>query len=62
MLFAPDAKSSIDEVATGRDAVYASIYHDVTGSVHAFRAGADGRWTDSVLPLPAGRLHAYRVG
>ena len=54
VLFAPDAKSSIDEVATGRDAVYASIYHDVTGSVHAFRAGADGRWTDSVLPLPPG--------
>ena len=22
---------------TGRDAVYASIYHDVTGSIHAFR-------------------------
>ena len=54
VLFAPDAKSSIDEVATGRDAVYASIYHDVTGSVHAFRTGADGRWTDSVLPLPPG--------
>ncbi len=54
LLFAPDAKSSIDEVATGRDAVYASIYHDVTGSVHAFRAGADGRWSDTVLPLPPG--------
>ena len=54
VLFAPDAKSSIDEVACGRDAVFASIYHDVTGSVHAFRAGADGRWSDTVLPMPAG--------
>ena len=43
LLFTPDAKSSIDEVAVGRDAIYASIYHDVTGSVHAFRAGAGGQ-------------------
>jgi prolyl oligopeptidase len=54
VLFTPDAKSSIDEVAVGRDAVFASIYHDVTGSVHAFRASADGRWSDTELPLPAG--------
>jgi prolyl oligopeptidase len=53
VLFTPDAKSSIDEVATGRDAVFASIYHDVTGSVHAFRVGATGRWGDTVLPMPA---------
>ena len=53
VLFTPDAKSSIDEVATGRDAVFASIYHDVTGSVHAFRPGAQGHWSDTVLPLPA---------
>jgi prolyl oligopeptidase len=53
VLFTPDAKSSIDEVATGRDAVFASIYHDVTGSVHAFRPGAQGQWSDTVLPLPA---------
>ena len=45
---------SIDEVVAGRDAVYASIYHDVTGSVHAFRAGRAMAWTDTVLPLPAG--------
>jgi prolyl oligopeptidase len=54
VLFTPDAHGSIDEVGTGRDAVYASIYHDVTGSVHAFRPGADGHWSDTVLPLPAG--------
>src|SRR2546430_7111924 len=32
VLYTPDAHSAIDEVAAGRDAVYASIYHDVTGA------------------------------
>jgi len=45
VLFTPDAHSAIDEVSAGRDAVYASIYHDVTGSVHAFRPQADGSWS-----------------
>jgi prolyl oligopeptidase len=54
VLITPDAKSSIDEVEVGRDAVFASIYRDVTGSVHAFRPAAEGRWSDEVLPLPAG--------
>jgi prolyl oligopeptidase len=53
LLYTPDASSSVDEVATGRDAVYVSIYHDVTGSIHAFRAGADGHWSDTTLSLPA---------
>ena len=53
VLYAPDARSSIDEVATGRDAVYASIYHDVTGSVHVF-ARADHGWSDTRLALPTG--------
>jgi prolyl oligopeptidase len=54
VLITPDAKSSIDEVVVGRDAVFASIYRDVTGSVHAFRPTAEGRWSDEVLPLHAG--------
>jgi prolyl oligopeptidase len=53
VLFVPDAHSAIDEVAAGRDAVYASIYHDVTGSIHAFRAQGSS-WSDEVLPLPTG--------
>ena len=40
-------------MATGRDAVFASIYHDVTGSVHAFRPAGRAQWSDTVLPLPA---------
>jgi len=54
VLYTPDARSSVDEVAAGRDAVYASIYQDVTGRIHAFRSPAPGAWSDSVLPLPAG--------
>jgi len=54
VLYTPDAQSSVDGVATGRDAVYASINHDVTGSIHVFRPGADGAWTDTRLELPAG--------
>jgi prolyl oligopeptidase len=54
VLFTPDAHSAIDEVSAGRDAVYASIYHDVTGSVHVFRPRADGTWSDSALALPRG--------
>jgi prolyl oligopeptidase len=54
VLFAPDAHSAIDEVAAGRDAVYVSIYRDVTGSIHAFREKPDGSWSDESLPLPAG--------
>ena len=62
LLYAPDAHSAVDEVAAGRDAVFASIYHDVTGSVHAFRPGADGRWSDSALALPAaGATHIVAV-
>ena len=53
VLYTPDARSAIDEVAAGRDAVYASIYHDVTGSIHVFRA-AEGVWRHTTLTLPAG--------
>jgi prolyl oligopeptidase len=54
VLYTPDARSAIDQVAAGRDAVYASIYHDVTGSIHVFRLGAGGVWSHTTLALPAG--------
>ncbi|HVP35220.1 MAG TPA: prolyl oligopeptidase family serine peptidase [Steroidobacteraceae bacterium] len=53
VLYAPDARSAIDQVAAGRDAVYVSINHDVTGSIHVFRVGASGTWSESRLELPA---------
>ncbi len=54
LLYVPDRRSSIDEVVAGRDAVYASIYHDVAGSIHAFRSRSQGAWSATVLRLPAG--------
>jgi prolyl oligopeptidase len=54
VLYTPDAHSAIDEVVCGRDVVYASIYHDVTGSIHAFRARDERSWSDTTLALPAG--------
>ena len=53
VLFTPDARSSIEEVATGRDAVYAAIFHNVIGSVHTFRPNGES-WTDTKLDLPDG--------
>lgn len=53
VLYAPGPRASIDEVAAGRDAVYASIYDNVVGSIHAFRF-VDGKWTDKKLDLPPG--------
>jgi len=53
VLFTPDARSSIEQVATGRDAAYVAILHNVTSSVHAFRPTADG-WSDTKLNLPEG--------
>jgi prolyl oligopeptidase len=54
VLYVPDATSSIDEVAMSSEAVYASIYHDVTGSIHVFRPEANGAWSDTRLDLPSG--------
>jgi prolyl oligopeptidase len=54
VLYTPDAHSAIDEVGAGRDAVYAAINHDVTGSVHVFRSGAGGSWSQTTLALPPG--------
>jgi prolyl oligopeptidase len=54
LLYTPDAKSSMDEVSPGRDGVYASIYSNVTGSIHVFRPGTNGVWSDTKLDLPAG--------
>ncbi len=54
ILYSPGPRASIEEVATGRDAVYASIYENVVGSIHAFRFDASrDAWGDTKLDLPA---------
>lgn len=55
MLYVPDARASIEQVSAGRDAVYASIYENVVGSVAAFRFDAkSGTWQETRLLLPSG--------
>jgi prolyl oligopeptidase len=54
VLYTPDTRSSVNDVATTRDAVYASIYSNVTGSVHVFRSGTNADWSDTRLDLPGG--------
>jgi prolyl oligopeptidase len=53
VLYTPGARTSIDHVAAGRDAVYAAIYQNVTGSIHAFQRNGSG-WMESQLDLPQG--------
>ena len=53
LLYAPGPHDAIGDVSAGRDAVYAAIYRNVTGSVIAFRYRA-AKWTQETLALPAG--------
>ena len=53
VLYTPGPHAMIDEVSPGADAVYASIYEDVTGSIHEFRPQRAG-WSDTRLLLPGG--------
>jgi prolyl oligopeptidase len=55
VLYMPGPRAAIDHVTAGRDAVYATIFENVTGSVHAFRLNpATGAWGDTRLELPSG--------
>jgi prolyl oligopeptidase len=54
LLYAPGPHATIDTVAAGRDGVYASIFENITGSIHVFKPGANGAWRDTKLDLPLG--------
>jgi prolyl oligopeptidase len=54
VLYVPATRASVEEVSPGRDAVYAAIYDNVIGSIHAFRPSATGQWVDKKLNLPGG--------
>jgi prolyl oligopeptidase len=55
VLYAPGPLSSVENVAGGRDAVYAAIYDNVVGSIHAFRYDAvKNVWSHTRLALPEG--------
>ncbi len=51
VLATPGAHAMIDQVSAGRDAVFAAVYEDVKGSIHAFHL-SNGAWSDSKLGLP----------
>ncbi len=54
VLYTPNAHSTVDTVGAGRDAVYVSVFENITGSIHAFKLGASGQWSDTKLALPTG--------
>ncbi|MCX7280288.1 MAG: prolyl oligopeptidase family serine peptidase [Alphaproteobacteria bacterium] len=51
LIFAPNARQSIESVGIGHDKVYAAITDNVIGAVHVFTTDGKG-WSDRVLPLP----------
>jgi prolyl oligopeptidase len=53
LLYAPRPHATVETVAAGRDAVYAAIFDNITGSIHAFRPSVHG-WNDTALAMPAG--------
>ena len=54
VLYTPGPRASVEDVEAGSDAVYASIFENVTGSIHTFRRDENGKWSDSKLALPPG--------
>ena len=52
-LYVPGPRASVEQVAVGRDAVYAAIYENVVGQVRAFRFDGS-KWSGSTLALPPG--------
>jgi prolyl oligopeptidase len=53
VLYSPGERTTIEQVAAGQDAVYASVYHDVTGTIEEFRP-AGKAWQRHRLALPEG--------
>ena len=53
VLYTPNERSTVSDVSTGRDSVYASVFENVTGSIHEFKP-AGGTWSDTKLAMPEG--------
>jgi prolyl oligopeptidase len=54
LLYAPNEHSTVGDVAAGRDAVYVSIFENVTGSIHAFHPAKGSTWSDEKIAMPGG--------
>jgi prolyl oligopeptidase len=53
LVFEPNARQTVDQVAVTRDRVEAAIYDNVRGGLMAFRRDADRGWVSVALPVPA---------
>jgi prolyl oligopeptidase len=53
VLYTPNEHSTVADVSAGRDAVYAAVFENVTGSIHEFK-NAKGAWSDTRLAMPEG--------
>jgi prolyl oligopeptidase len=51
LLYAPNGRSTVENVKCGRDACYAAIFENVVGTVHRFTPFS---WKDEKLPMPTG--------
>jgi prolyl oligopeptidase len=51
LILDPGPRGSVEQVAVGRDKLYAVVTQNVIGSVHVFTTNGKG-WSDKVLPLP----------
>jgi len=54
LLYAPGPHSTVENVASGRDVVYAAIFENSTGSIRAFRHRKDKPWNETLLNIPTG--------
>ncbi len=54
LLYAPGVHETIESVAAGRSSVYAAVFKNITGTIHAFEPEANGQWKETKLDLPAG--------
>lgn len=52
VLYTPGPRATVEDVSPGRDAVYAAIFENVTGTIHEFRLDKSGGWSDKTLDLP----------
>lgn len=54
VLYTPGPRTTIEDVSPARDTVYAAIFENVTGAIHAFRKSPSGTWNNITLDLPTG--------
>ena len=63
LVMAPSARQAIEEVSASDGVLWVKVLEDVSGRLYALRPGPDGRWTQSVVALPANStVHLLATG